>query len=379
MIKERSRDESRNAASRGQHWWKTSLWGITSTDVPAAFSCSPHSPHFHPEPDTVGKRRRKLADCPNCGTALEPQFEFCPTCGQENHELKVPFRHLAFEFFEGITHFDTKFWNTLKALATPGRLTQEFLAGRRARYVPLGRLYLFVSVVFLFLLGRSMDASMRHQMESGMVGVQNDSASSPPRTGVRVQGSDDLDVEYSFQLTDSMHEALYGRVDHMSDEQLDSVLMVMPAERNWFNRHLLVAVAHIPNDNDGAFHYLSSLVTRSFSYLMFILMPFTALLLEFIFARKRYYYEHLVFSVHVHTAFFLIGIIWVLLVWVGVPQAIKTVFVLAGLIYSLTALKRVYGKSWGATIGLYIVMAIPYLIAFVALFAAGIMFGFLLF
>ncbi|HMW95963.1 MAG TPA: zinc ribbon domain-containing protein [Flavobacteriales bacterium] len=61
----------------------------------------------------MARRRRKGPSCPNCGTGLRPEFEFCPHCGQENHDLRVPFKIFLYEFVESITHFDTKLWNTL--------------------------------------------------------------------------------------------------------------------------------------------------------------------------------------------------------------------------------------------------------------------------
>ena len=61
----------------------------------------------------MARRRRKGPSCPNCGTGLRPEFEFCPHCGQETHDLRVPFKIFLYEFVESITHFDTKLWNTL--------------------------------------------------------------------------------------------------------------------------------------------------------------------------------------------------------------------------------------------------------------------------
>lgn len=109
------------------------------------------------------KHRRKTNVCPNCGTILKPDFEFCPTCGQENHSLKIPIGHLVYEFVESIFHFDTKVWNTLKAIFThPGRLTNDFVAGKRARYVPPARLYVFVAFFFFLMLNKVSDKFVKN-------------------------------------------------------------------------------------------------------------------------------------------------------------------------------------------------------------------------
>ena len=91
--------------------------------------------------------------CLNCGKPLEGGWEYCPACGQKNEELKLPITHILEEVAEGIWHFDSKLWATIKAIFTrPGKITAEFLDGHRVRYVPPIRLYVFVSFVFFLLL-----------------------------------------------------------------------------------------------------------------------------------------------------------------------------------------------------------------------------------
>ena len=107
---------------------------------------------------SIHKKRRKVEICHNCHTVLSPETNFCPHCGQENHDLKVPIGHLAFEVFEGFTHFDTKFYNTMKAIfLSPGKITKDFLEGRRGRYVPPVRLYFLIAFVFFLALGKIVD------------------------------------------------------------------------------------------------------------------------------------------------------------------------------------------------------------------------------
>ena len=57
---------------------------------------------------------------------------------------------LVGEFFDGILGWDSRLGRTLRLLySRPGALTDEFVAGRRARYLGPLRLYLLASVFFM--------------------------------------------------------------------------------------------------------------------------------------------------------------------------------------------------------------------------------------
>ncbi len=83
--------------------------------------------------------------CLNCGTALLGSH--CHACGQAAHVHRTlaAFFH---DLIHGVFHFEGKIWRTLPLLAwQPGRLTREYIDGRRASYVSPIALFLFV--VFL--------------------------------------------------------------------------------------------------------------------------------------------------------------------------------------------------------------------------------------
>lgn len=86
--------------------------------------------------------------CANCETPLEGQY--CHACGQRAH-LHHRLTDLGHEALESIAHFDGRLWRTLPLLAfRPGRLSREWMAGRRTRYVQ--PLHLFLFAVFLLFL-----------------------------------------------------------------------------------------------------------------------------------------------------------------------------------------------------------------------------------
>lgn len=91
--------------------------------------------------------------CANCGALLNGPY--CAQCGQDERDVAaIPLRRLVADAFGDVFSFDSRVFRTLRPLVRrPGLLTVEYLAGRRARYVPPFRLYIFVSLVMFIVLG----------------------------------------------------------------------------------------------------------------------------------------------------------------------------------------------------------------------------------
>jgi hypothetical protein len=83
--------------------------------------------------------------CLNCGTGLSGPH--CHACGQHAHVHRTlgAFFH---DLLHGVFHFEGKLWRTLPLLAWhPGRLTREYIDGRRASYISPIALFLFTIFV----------------------------------------------------------------------------------------------------------------------------------------------------------------------------------------------------------------------------------------
>lgn len=96
-------------------------------------------------------KERKEKICLNCQTNVIGRY--CHVCGQENLEPKETVWHLVQHFFNDITHFDGKFFSTVKYLMKkPGFLSKEYMAGRRMSYLNPIRMYVFTSAIFFIIL-----------------------------------------------------------------------------------------------------------------------------------------------------------------------------------------------------------------------------------
>src|SRR5271168_415709 len=90
------------------------------------------------------------ARCKNCDAVLLGRY--CVNCSQAA-DVHVPSTlELVHELLEGLTHSDSRLWRTLTLLwFKPGKLTLEFVAGRRIAYLPPFRLYLILSIIFFLI------------------------------------------------------------------------------------------------------------------------------------------------------------------------------------------------------------------------------------
>ncbi|TFW28112.1 DUF3667 domain-containing protein [Massilia horti] len=252
-----------------------------------------------------------VSQCPNCESAVSGHF--CHQCGQET-KLHVPsageFLH---EFVGHYVALEGKLWKSLALLLfRPGRLTLEYLQGRRARYVLPLRLYLTFSLIFFVLFKLSGN------------GHGNDQAgheSAKLRAEIHAQ-ADDKSREADGR-TDGEFRNLLAKVHPKLAEKATKFTDLSDKEQ----QHQLVA---------AFFGYAP--------YAVFCMMPLFAAYLKLLYLGSgRRYGEHLLFALHTNAFAFLM--LTLLLV---TPSFIPYVHGLLGLwlvFYLPAAMRRVYGGS----------------------------------
>jgi hypothetical protein len=252
------------------------------------------------------------ARCRNCGAALSGRF--CATCGQAADVHMPSTRELIHEVLEGITHSDSRLWRTLCLLwFKPGKLTREFVAGRRAAYLPPFRLYLVLSVIFFLVASFSHTNTRVAAIKNGKVEIVTSAAGCN---------------EIQFKLLGS------------------------PV---WGQRLRHGCEAAMRDGGAGVLHVALGAMPKA----MFIFLPLIAFLHMLLYWRPRYRYaEHLLFFVHVHAFFFSVMALVALLgnaaaVWPSVNGAtglVSLILLWSLPLYSVIAMKRVFNRSWFGTL-----------------------------
>ena len=100
----------------------------------------------------MSKKRRKSTSCFNCATPLVHRENYCPECGQENHNKQASTTILIKDFLGDFWSFDSKLFRSLKPLLfQPGKMTSDYLDGKRQKFIPPIRLFLFLSFIYFGL------------------------------------------------------------------------------------------------------------------------------------------------------------------------------------------------------------------------------------
>jgi hypothetical protein len=265
-------------------------------------------------------KEREEKQCLNCNAALHGTY--CHICGQENIEPKETAWHLITHFFNDITHFDGKFFNTLGLLIRrPGFLPAEYSRGRRASYLNPVRMYVFTSAVFFLIFfslfhvtDKTIDDTIRFDDKTPdeIRAMSPDSlrAFTASINNGKSFNAEELQVYIdSIKNTGGFH--FTGR-SYASKAEYDSVLKLGVKKHNWFERKLInkeIEVNQKFHNNRGEFlkAFVSAFV-HSFPQMLFISLPLFALVLQFLYHRRKeyFYVSHGIFSIHFYVFVFII-------------------------------------------------------------------------
>lgn len=278
--------------------------------------------------------------CENCGALLHGPY--CSQCGQKAADRIVPIWHMINEALEAVFELDLRVLYTLpKFLFLPGRLTKEYINGRRTRYIRPFRLYLFSTFVLFAVLALTTTGNVGFVFDpQGMARLN------PPNTGIAATRSPDSTVTVqgsSFFGSPEQQEEIAQKIESDSTN-IHVNLYDDPAANEQFERVLRTKLSEmVRNPAD----FLGSVIDRG-PYLMFLMLPIFALLLKLLYVRRgRLYMEHMIFSLHVHAFTFFAFTIGLLLDQTdsGWLSTVATLVELSPLFYLVVAMSHVFDQG----------------------------------
>jgi len=240
------------------------------------------------------KLQYRGTECPNCGHPLELSDRYCPSCSQANSTKHLTMKDFFDEFFADLVNFDTRLVRTLYTLLwKPGRISKDFIAGKRMSYVNPFRLLLSLAIIYFLMLsftgdfdrydryGRSpsgnidlipdgwnVDMDMDDQEEKELLNLMDsissqelDSADQVKLENLQIKGLEGLKALDSLNLTGKDSLSLKQTIKN-AKERRDSLKLANPRayfdsiNGSWLNRTLKKADFFITIiDKDSTYSY----------------------------------------------------------------------------------------------------------------------------
>lgn len=275
--------------------------------------------------------------CENCHQELLGEKNFCSNCGQKSIPA-LSLKFLVSEFLDNYFNFDSKLFQTLKFLAfKPGFLSQEFMRGKRIKFVPPVRLYIVISFIF-FLLVALLKTPAPENEQTNLVG------------------------ESSLTINGVGIEKTVPELQQMKFKgELDPYLDSLTSESSDFQRYFMKKLAYAKVNGDS---FLDVLL-KQVSLFLLLFIPLLALLYAMCFSKNEYgYIGHLVFNLYLNSfIIFLLcfdrivrfftsssdfNLIWTIIIFIIIQ------------VYLIVATKRFYERSSWVIFYKYILLIIGY-------------------
>jgi len=335
------------------------------------------------------ERPRALTRCENCGAPLTGHY--CAQCGQAAVDYRRSFRHVIADVLESFLNWDSKFFATIALLIfKPWRLTNEFLAGKRVRYVNPLRLYLLASILFFFAVNYG---ARDLRFEPGKLGSKDRAeleadlkkADLPPAAREELQA---LLRESSPSPAPSPQTAApspptspetgkerqeYGKIGERPFVVFDQAKSTTPFER-WIEGR---AKEKMGEHGTKMGLFIATLFSN-LPYMMLCCIPLFAFVLKILYFRRHIFYiDHLIYALHIHT-FAYTGIMLIVLATIGLnrfapgPIAgwIIALLWIAFVMQIFLSIRRVYRQGWFISTLKFFTGGIVYLVVLLVALAA---------
>ena len=285
--------------------------------------------------------------CLNCGADLHGRY--CHSCGQENLEPKESLWHLITHYAYDITHFDGKFFSTLKyLLIKPGHLPAEYLKGKRMSYLHPIRMYVFTSA-FFFIIVFSMfhledinvEGRAKRQIDSLKTVNLREQALKNVRTkedsanviaaleqlnavGVGQTNEDSLETRKADSLADKKRKKRQNKdggwkfsvqnPGYKTIAAYDSAQKALPENKRdgWVTRRMRRRNIEINEKYDGDMGAIANAWLKKFTHtipqLLFLSLPLFSFVLWLLYISRRaqyFYTGHIIFSLYVYIFYFI--------------------------------------------------------------------------
>lgn len=315
--------------------------------------------------------------CENCGAPL--QGHWCAKCGQPAIDYRRSFRHVIADLLDEFLNWDSKFFRTIALLLVrPWKLTNDFLAGHRVRYVHPLRLYLLASILFFFAVNYGargirfdpgkLEPKDRAELETELKNADLPptarekleallressppmKAPSPPPTALSPSPAPSATANVPSPPPEpSANEQKYGKIGERPFVVFDGAKSTTPFER-WIEAR---AKEKMGEHGTKMGLFIATLLSN-LPYMMLCCIPLFAFVLKILYIRRHIFYiDHLIYALHIHT-FAYTGVMLIVLATIGLNRVVPgpiagwTIALLwiAFVTQIFLSIRKVYRQGW---------------------------------
>ena len=307
------------------------------------------------------------APCGNCGAPLHGKY--CHACGQPVDGLVRHFGSVLGDVLDSVLNIDARIVHTLLPLYfRPGKLTLDYFAGKRARYVTPFRLVFFLAIIAFLAIQLMLRTSSAPLVQFQTPRIHGVEISSVPVATTQDTHFANGDIKFNDKV-------VWNRQSKPWRSNW------LPGFANdWFNDAIEHARNNLHDMNSGNAAEAKTAAQRLMGgmfavapQVLFVLLPVFALLLKIFYVfKRRMYMEHLIVAMHSH-AFIMLSLLVLIALdllrgwlaphaaWLGsllgLLHAAASIWLLA---YLLIMQKRVYRQGWFMTSLKYVCVGLCY-------------------
>ena len=293
---------------------------------------------------------------------------------------------------DSFLNWDSKFFTTIALLISkPWRLTNEFLAGKRVRYVNPLRLYLLASILFFFAVNY------------GAKGLRFEPGKLSPKDRAELEADlnkEDLPPAAREKLEPLLRESPSSNSSppSMASSPTTKVSSPPPAPRTDNRKQDYGKIGEVPvtvfdegksttrfggwiearakkkmGEHGTKMGLFIATLFSNLPYMMLFCIPLFAFVLKILYLRRHIFYiDHLIYALHIHS-FAYVGTMLIVLATIGLNRAapgpiadwIIALFWIAFVVQIFLSIRLVYQQGWFISIFKFLFGGFVYLIVLV--------------
>lgn len=270
-------------------------------------------------------------------------------------------RHVFEEALENLFHFEGKFLVSVAwLLAKPGRLTKEFIQGRRQSQLNPLRFYIFATVLFFLGLnllhhGHILDFDRKKADEvTEKVQAKAEQLNAEQRQKLKERAAKRADKNGMIdpETFVTLVNEVQAETKNAQPDIHKKAEVVTDSDVAWM-QEVGKRLQHKFSSGELKVSTIIDEIEHRIPTMLFLGMPVLALILKILhLGHSRYYVEHLIFSLHVHTWFFvalMVGSGYVSLAALGpswMSSLVNWAITFWVIWYVVSSFRVVYAQTW---------------------------------